>query len=925
MEATMKELIRQKNWDETSLGNASTWPSLLSNLVNVMLDSRFPMFLFWGPELISFYNDAFRPSLGENGKHPNILGKPAHEAWEEIWDAIKPLLDQALAGEAVWREDLLVPFFRNGRIEDIYWTFSYSAIYGDDGKACGVLVICNETTEKILYTKNLFESENRFRNVVHQAPIGITIFRGEDMIVELASKAYLEIIDKSEHELVGKRFFDVMPDLRESVEHLLISVMRTGEPYYGTEFKIGLNRYGNSEDTYFDFVYYPLRDDDKTVSGVIVVASEVTQQVKTRFKIEESERKFKKLLMDSPIPMSILRGPEFIIDSANRAMAEDIWKRKEVEFLGKKLFDAFPELQSQKYADLLSGVYNSGIPHRENESPGYVFVEGQEKTFFLDFEYTPLFDESEHVWGVMVTLTDVTEKVEARKRLEESEEKLNIVIDASELGIWELNFKTKEANFSDRYLALLGYNERVKLSHEQVIKHLHPDDLKIREEAFKRAYETGILNYSTRIIWNDGSIHWVEGKGKLFYDDEGKPLRMLGTLEDITKEKQQTEVLERSEQKFRLLAETMPQFIWTASPEGKFNYHNERIYRYSDVSRDAIDQNGIIAILHPDDVAPTKNLWEYSVAKGETFLIEHRFRKYDGSYHWQLSRAVPQKDTEGRIQMWVGTSTDIQEQKSFSQQLEQNVRERTKELAQKNQDLERVNYELQSFAYVSSHDLQEPLRKIQTFASRIRDKEELSETGADYFRRIQNSAHQMQMLIQDLLAYTSTAKVDQAFENIDLDKVVEEVKNDFGEILAERNAVIESGKLFRTKVIPLQFKQVIHNLISNSLKFSRPGVTPKISIFGDREVAHDVMKRFVNGQGGAYCRVSIVDNGIGFDPRYKEKIFEVFQRLHGKHEYEGTGVGLAIVKRIIENHSGFVEATSEEGHGARFDIYLPVN
>ena len=132
----MKELIRQKNWDETSLGNASTWPSLLSNLVNVMLDSRFPMFLFWGPELISFYNDAFRPSLGENGKHPNILGKPAHEAWEEIWDAIKPLLDQALAGEAVWREDLLVPFFRNGRIEDIYWTFSYSAIYGDDGKAC---------------------------------------------------------------------------------------------------------------------------------------------------------------------------------------------------------------------------------------------------------------------------------------------------------------------------------------------------------------------------------------------------------------------------------------------------------------------------------------------------------------------------------------------------------------------------------------------------------------------------------------------------------------------------------------------------------------------------------------------------------------------------------------------------------------------
>jgi light-regulated signal transduction histidine kinase (bacteriophytochrome) len=266
----------------------------------------------------------------------------------------------------------------------------------------------------------------------------------------------------------------------------------------------------------------------------------------------------------------------------------------------------------------------------------------------------------------------------------------------------------------------------------------------------------------------------------------------------------------------------------------------------------------------------------------------------------------------------LGTLADVTHQKNQTTLLEEKVAERTRELEKKNQDLEKMNAKLQSFAYVSSHDLQEPLRKIQTFASRIRDKEELSEKGRDYFNRMQKSAQQMQVLIQDLLAYSTTSSDGHAFERTDLRSVVDEVRHDFQEVLTETNGTITMLNSFPVNIIPLQFKQVLHNLVSNSLKFSRDGIPPKIVISMEPQTSYALP-----AASGNFCKISLIDNGIGFDPKYRDKIFEVFQRLHLKHEYRGTGVGLAIVKRIIENHDGFIEAFGEPGNGSRFDIYLP--
>jgi len=154
-EVEMSRLVAMKDWSGTAIGQPASWPQSLQTAVSIVLSSKFPMFLWWGPQLLCFYNDAYRPVLGENGKHPQIVGMPANEAWAEIWHIIKPLIDEVLKGETIWREDQLIPIYRNGKIENVYWTFSYSPVNDESGKPGGVLVMCSETTEKIKGQKNI--------------------------------------------------------------------------------------------------------------------------------------------------------------------------------------------------------------------------------------------------------------------------------------------------------------------------------------------------------------------------------------------------------------------------------------------------------------------------------------------------------------------------------------------------------------------------------------------------------------------------------------------------------------------------------------------------------------------------------------------------------------------------------------------------
>ncbi|HEY0678732.1 MAG TPA: ATP-binding protein, partial [Chitinophagaceae bacterium] len=294
-----------------------------------------------------------------------------------------------------------------------------------------------------------------------------------------------------------------------------------------------------------------------------------------------------------------------------------------------------------------------------------------------------------------------------------------------------------------------------------------------------------------------------------------------------------------------------------------------------------------------------------------------------GEYCWHIVKANPKKNNEGHLLLWVGTFSDIHQQKMANEVLEHRVKERTRELQQMNEDLESSNIELQQFASVASHDLKEPLRKIHMFSNLIKDKyfQDAEEGAISYLDRIINSSARMTTLVNDLLSF-SRLSVNQLFRLTDLNQLLRDILADLELSILEKNAVVEVHDLPEIEAVPGQMRQAFQNLLSNALKFSKkdepPVITVKSEIIAEKSVDAEPVTE------GNYCRISIIDNGIGFDEQYRDKIFTIFQRLHTKEKYEGTGIGLAITKKIIDKHNGLITATSTENEGSSFILILPI-
>lgn len=261
--------------------------------------------------------------------------------------------------------------------------------------------------------------------------------------------------------------------------------------------------------------------------------------------------------------------------------------------------------------------------------------------------------------------------------------------------------------------------------------------------------------------------------------------------------------------------------------------------------------------------------------------------------------------------------------------LNKNILATNNELAARNHEIEiqahelRVaNKELESFTYISSHDLQEPLRKIQTYTSMIMERENLTEKGRQNFDKVWNAAERMRRLIESLLVFSHTKEVDRKFERIDLKTIINDIKDEMEDTLRAKQASIDCTELCSANIIPFQFTQLMYNLISNALKFSKPDVAPRITVKGRIASGHELAHERLSASK-KYCHIAVEDNGIGFLPQFSEKIFDIFQRFHTREEYSGTGIGLAIVKRIVDNHNGFIIASSSLMEGATFDIYIP--
>ena len=376
--------------------------------------------------------------------------------------------------------------------------------------------------------------------------------------------------------------------------------------------------------------------------------------------------------------------------------------------------------------------------------------------------------------------------------------------------------------------------------------------------------------------------------------------------------------LKRSQEAFKQLADFIPQIVWTANPEGFVDYYNKRWYEITGARPGYGDQSWI-PILHPEDVGLSLTAWYQSVETGEPYELEYRFKVAgNGGYRWFLARARPIKDDDGKVIKWFGTATDIHDQKVQNERLEELVNERTIELKRSNEDL-------QQFAHVASHDLKEPLRKIRTFSNRLEIEygTTIPEKGKIYLEKLQTSAERMSHMIDSVLSYSVVNATAQSFETVDLGLLIEGIKSDLELLMVQKNAHIVSNELPKVKAMPALIYQLFYNLINNALKFSKDGRPCEIVISAKAlEAAPNNMANELP-PGKKFREIIVQDNGIGFNQEYAEKMFDVFTRLNSREKYEGTGLGLALCKKIVQRHHGAIYAEGGEGAGAAFHILLP--
>jgi PAS domain S-box-containing protein len=493
------------------------------------------------------------------------------------------------------------------------------------------------------------------------------------------------------------------------------------------------------------------------------------------------------------------------------------------------------------------------------------------------------------------------------------------------IGSWSLELASNSIVWSNELFRIYELEPQKKLTYD-LESFNHPEDAAHVREQMKISIETARpVEFYYRILLNSGKEKFLHARCQVVRDEEGRADKMFGIVQDVsTQKKIEREQRENAEQirlqeerYYKMTDEVEDYAILLLSPEGVIqNWNNgaEKIKGYK--SEEIIGKN--FRIFYPPEDRENKvpeRLIQEAVLNGKASHEGWRLRK-DQTRFWGNIVITCLHNKKGEVIGFSKVTRDLTQKKLA----EDNFKMYTANLEIKNRELELKNQELESFSYIASHDLQEPVRKISIWTNRIEETENISENIKDSLSRIQKACTRMQKLIQGVLQYSQTDTMQLLREWTDLDLVLDEVLNDLSEVIDEKKIEIERYPLPTLKLVRLQFIQLFSNIISNAIKYRHENVPTKITITSS--LINE--EKELPGNRKSYYKITVSDNGIGFIPEYADKMFELFRRLESGHAYSGTGIGLAICKKIVMNHQGTIQATGQPGKGASFEIRLPV-
>jgi PAS domain S-box-containing protein len=777
-------LIRAHDWHNTPLGAPDTWPSTLKTVLRLVLSSKHPMFVWWGEDLIQFYNDGYRQTLGPE-RHPGAIGQPGRVCWEEAWDLIGPDIERVMrGGGTAWHEDRLVPLTRFGERQDVWWTYGYSPIEDESG-IHGVLVICNDVTEDHLLRKRLEQTNHALIETMDDGFCLIDLIRDAggkpvDYRFVEANKAFAAqtgLVDS-----IGKTARQLVPGIEQRWIDIYDEVARTGVARRFVEESPVMGRWFN---------VYASRIDHPADCRVAVLFTDITDIKNAEAALRASETQAR--------------------DAAARAEAE------------RRRLDALLESAPVgiAYVDEHGGLSAANHTHRQH-------------------------------WGEHPMSTHQDQYVEWR-------------------GWW--------ADGSARHGQALAAGEWAvarALRGEQV----HADIVEI--EPFGRPGERRTLLIRASAI----------------RDEHGAISGAVGATMDLTEQVGTQRALRESEEKFRTMTEAMPQMVWSARADGGNDYANGRWREFTGMSNRELLGLNWISLIHPDDQAPLQASWQRSLDTGCLYEIEHRLRHRSGEYRWVLNRALPVRDEAGNIARWMGTVTDVHDQKLVAE------------------ELRAANVRKDEFLAMLAHELRNPLAPISTAAQILKLPGGDARRSAQASDVIARQVKHMVELVDDLLDVSRVTRglVELEREPVDLASVVHSAIEQARPLIEKKDHTLAT-RLDAARVCVVgdrkRLVQVMANLLNNAAKYTPEGGAITVcAAVADGEIT-----------------LSVIDNGIGIDAALLPQVFDLFTQAKRTPDRAqgGLGLGLALVRSMVGLHGGRVEAGSAgPGRGSRFDVVLPL-